>query len=377
MAVLQRRLGFELLGLVGGVFGASFLARSILRHPQRARIAKRAVMTAAVAAPILLYPRKTFAGRAVVVTGGSRGLGLAIARALLKQNASVTLLARDADELDRAKALLHHQVPESANRVFTVHCDVTVCEQLDLALAEARARFGRIDALINNAGSIAVGPFGTLDNEDFKDQVNLHLRAVVESMRLIHPYLHQNGGGHIVNISSVGGLIPMPHMSAYNASKFALGGFSEAVGAELRHEGIFVTTVYPGLMRTGSPIQAIFKGDPAKEYSWFSVSDNLPGLSMSADRAARQILRAAANGQARLVLSLPAKLGNFVHAVFPEIFLTTMSLVTTLLPKGDSKERTTGAESREQLEAEGIHLPTEAISRVAEAQNNQQPANQV
>jgi short-subunit dehydrogenase len=326
---------------------------------------------AALTAPIFFFPRRTFGQRSVVITGGSRGLGLALARRLLKQEANVTLLARDAEELLRAKELLHTQVPGSEHRLFTVNADVTDGEHLDHAFAEARARFGGIDVLINNAGSITVAPFDAQSVEDFDALMNLHFRAVVQSTKLIQPYLRMSGGGHIVNVSSLGGVMPLPHLSSYSASKFALGGFSESVAAELRSHGIYVTTVYPGLMRTGSPIQATFKGDQEAEYAWFASGATTPGLSMSADCAAARILKAAADGQTRLVLSMPAKLGALFHSLAPELFGEFAALTARLLPSGTSPEMAKGSDVRRELAAQGADLPTDGLSRIVEAENNQ------
>jgi short-subunit dehydrogenase len=368
--MMTRRLRFEIASLFGA---ALLLSRLTTRRSRDKSTSRLFPLLGGLTLAFALFPSKraNFKGKTVIITGGSRGLGLAFARKLLRQGANVTLLARDCDELDRAKEMLETTVYRSSGRIFCVGCDVTRHEQFENALAETRAKFGRIDALINNAGTITVGPLHTLDPSDFDAQLNVHLRAVIDSVNLVRPYLRQVGGGHIINISSIGGTIPVPHMSAYTASKFALAGFSEAAATELKAEGIHVTTVYPGLMRTGSPIQAVFKGDPAGEYAWFSVSDNTPGFSMSADRAAGRILRAAADKQFSLVVSLPAKLGAIAHALFPETFLTATSWVASILPQGHSRERVTGAQSRDQLERQGIVLPTEALSEMAEEENNQ------
>ena len=372
---LQRKLFVELAAVAGSIIGAGLLASKIAENP---RTAKRLALTAALVAPIFFYPRRTFAKRAVVVTGGSRGLGLAIARRLLKQNAFVTLLARDDHELRRAQVLLEQQVPGSSKRVFILSCDVTNYEELETAFAKSRARFGRIDGLFNVAGAISVAPFEGLTSEDFDAQMNLHFKANVNSVRLVRPYLHQAGGGHIVNISSIGGLIPVPHMAAYSASKFALGGFSETMGAEMKSEGIFVTTVYPGLMRTGSTIQAVFSGDhPKEEYAWFATGDNLPGISMSADCAASRIVKAAADGQARLILSATAKLASLARTLVPEIFSYVAAEIAHLLPASQSLRastvRATGAEVRAELAKQDLELPTESLNRKNERRNNQRP----
>jgi short-subunit dehydrogenase len=307
-------------------------------------------------------------GKSVVITGGSRGLGLALAQELFARGAQVALLARDADELERAR---RHLSQEENPRVLTLVCDVTRSQDLLEAYDVTEAVFGRIDILINNAGAISAGPFETMEQEDFEAQMDLHFSAVVQAVRLALPFFHKNGEGRIVNISSIGGKVPLPHMAPYSASKFALSGFSRAVTAELAQKGILVTTVYPGLMRTGSPIQAVFKGDQEKEYAWFAAFDLLPGLSMEASRAARGILRGVSEGRTHLVLSLPAKVGAWVSDNLPETAAAIAGLMTSLLPKGDSAQRRTGAESRAWFEAQPWARPLVAIGHSAEREWNQ------
>src|SRR5439155_20746967 len=123
------------------------------------------------------------------------------------------------------------------------------------------------------------------------------------------PDMIRRGGGRIVNITSIGGKISVPHLLPYCASKFALVGLSEGLHAELKRLGITVTTVVPGLMRTGSPRNADFKGQHRAEFTWFNISDTLPVISMSAEAAARQIICACKRGDAEVILSLPAMFG--------------------------------------------------------------------
>ena len=358
------------LAMILGATAAAIAGIQYARNKKNQRVPK-ALGLAALGLALLPSQKTSFRGRSAVITGGSRGLGFAMARELLLQGAHVTLLARDGDELDRAKATLSRLSTAAEHSVFTVICDVTKPEQLDLAFAEARARFGRIDLLINNAGSVTVGPFHSVDDEDIDAQLRLHLLSVIHAIRMVRPYLRQVGGGQIVNISSIGGKIPMPHMSAYCASKFALGGFSESIAAELKAENISITTAYPGLMRTGSPKQAVFKGDHEKEYAWFALSDVAPGLSVSAESAARRILSAAKARRAEVVISIPAKLGALAHALVPETFAATMSFVNGFLPTGQSHERKTGAASRGLLENQTWAKPFQARAHEAERELNQ------
>ena len=344
------------LGTVAGLTAAKLAFDS--RTLRRSWIVRGLALTSMA---LLLLPsrkRSSYRGRSVVITGGSRGLGLALARCLIDQGAHVTLLARDPEELERACQSLN-----APKRTFTVVCDVTREDSLETAFAEARARFGRIDVVINNAGSIVVGPFATMTDDDFEATMNIHVRSVIHSTRIARPYFHQIGGGRIINISSIGGVIPVPHLSAYCTSKFALAGFSESVRAELAQENISVTTVYPGLMRTGSPIQAVFKGDHEKEFAWFSLADTTPGLAISADKAAKRILEAGLDRRAELVLGAPAKMAHWIHALLPETFSALNAWIAGFLPAGRSHERRTGAQSRGLVQERGWDTGMQSIEQ--------------
>jgi NAD(P)-dependent dehydrogenase (short-subunit alcohol dehydrogenase family) len=166
------------------------------------------------------------------------------------------------------------------------------------------------------------------------------------------------GGGRIINISSIGGRIAMPHMAAYCTSKFALGGLSETLRSELKSEGIVVTTVYPGFIRTGSPVQAVFKGDHAREFAWFALGDSAPGISISADTAARRILDGCCQGRAEVMVSIPAKAATLARALFPELFAWGMELAARALPHGRSQEAWTGARSLKFIEGMGEGIMT-------------------
>src|SRR6185437_14182851 len=175
------------------------------------------------------------------------------------------------------------------------------------------SRFGAVDVLVNNAGVIQVGPIEVMTHEDFELAMQAHFWGPLNTIMAALPGMRQRRSGRIVNISSIGGKVSVPHLVPYSASKFALVGLSEGLQAELAKDGIKVTTVCPGLMRTGSPRNADFKGKHRAEYAWFSISDALPGASMSAERAARQIIAACRRGDAEIILSLPANVAAKVH----------------------------------------------------------------
>jgi short-subunit dehydrogenase len=181
--------------------------------------------------------------------------------------------------------------------------------------------------------------------------------------------MQQRGSGRIVNISSIGGKISVPHLVPYSASKFALVGLSEGLRAELKKDGIFVSTICPGLMRTGSPRNADFKSQHRLEYAWFTLSDSLPFLSMDVDRAARKIVNACRYGVAEVVLSVPAKLAVKFHGLFPGLTADLLDLENRLLPRdgGIGSGRAKGYDSESSVTLSRIT----ALTRAAERRNNQ------
>jgi NAD(P)-dependent dehydrogenase (short-subunit alcohol dehydrogenase family) len=273
--------------------------------------------------------RYSLRGKVAVITGGSRGLGLVLARHVCAQGGSVALIARDPDELARAKADLALR----GGAVLTIECDLLDARQIQSTVQQIIDRFGSIDILINNAGSIEVGPLENMTREDFERAMRLHFWAPFELIAQIVPEMRVWGGGRIVNISSIGGKVAVPHLAPYSVSKFALTGFSDAIRAELGRDNIHVTTVAPGMMRTGSHVNAKFKGKHDMEFAWFAASAGAPMISMNADRAARKILAACRRGQPSLTLTFAARGAIVGNALFPNLTGYVMRLVNRFLPK--------------------------------------------
>jgi NAD(P)-dependent dehydrogenase (short-subunit alcohol dehydrogenase family) len=267
-------------------------------------------------------------GKVALITGGSRGLGLVLARHICRQAGNVALIARDPDELARAKA----DLTPSGGAVLTIQCDLLDAAQIDAAVRQIIDRFGKIDLLINNAGIIEVGPLEHMTREDFERAMRLHFWTPYELVSRIVPEMRIWGGGRIVNISSIGGKVAVPHLAPYSVSKFALTGFSDAIRAELARDNIRVTTVAPGMMRTGSHVNAKFKGKHDIEFAWFSASAGAPLISMNADRAARKILAACRRGQPSLTLTFAARGAILGNALFPNLTGYMMKLVNRFLP---------------------------------------------
>jgi len=266
--------------------------------------------------------------KTVLITGGSRGLGLVMAREFARHGARLALCARDEEELERARLDLEQFGVE----VMVVRCDVRNRQEVNEMVAAVNARFGNVDVLVNNAGVIQVGPLEVMTEEDFEQAMQAHFWAPLNTIMAVLPSMRQRKAGRIVNITSIGGKVAVPHLVPYSASKFALVGLSKGLRAELMKDGISVTTVCPGLMRTGSPRNAEFKGQHRFEYAWFSISDALPLLTVSAENAARQVVRACKRGQAELVISIPAKIAVLFESLFPEAMYQILGVVNQLLP---------------------------------------------
>ncbi|MBB6098992.1 short-subunit dehydrogenase [Deinobacterium chartae] len=307
-------------------------------------------------------------GKVVLIAGGSRGLGLVLARELARRGARLVLSARDPQTLERAAEELRSRGAE----VYAQAYDLSDPEQAAALVQAAGAHFGRIDVLINNAGVIQVGPFETMQLCDYDEAMRTHFWAPLHLIRAVLPGMRSRREGRIVNISSIGGKVSVPHLLPYSASKFALTGFSQGLRAELKQEGILVTTVCPGLIRSGSTPHVFVRGRHQAEYAWFSVADSLPVLSASAEATARDIVRALEAGQAELITSLPGKALAAAHGLFPGRVSDLLAMTNRLLPRasGYDLERRTGAESESAVTRSALT----ALSRKAAAANNEGPA---
>ncbi len=227
-------------------------------------------------------------GKVAFITGASRGLGLAMAREFADGGARLVICARDREELDRARQDLSARGAD----VLAIQCDVGNHDDVHRTVREALERFGRIDILVNNAGVITVGPFQSQTLTDYQEAMDTMFWGMVYPTLAVLPHMIERRSGRIANITSIGGKVSVPHLLPYNCAKFAAVGFSEGLHAEVTKFGVNVTTVVPGLMRTGSFVNAWFKGKHRAEYSWFSVSSALPLLAMGGRRAARTIVQA-------------------------------------------------------------------------------------
>lgn len=313
----------------------------------------------------------TLRNKVALITGGSRGLGLVLARHICEQGGKVALIARDPEEIVRAKA----DLTSRGGDVFTVECDLLDRDQIQTAVREVIERFDGIDILINNAGIIEVGPLDHMTRDDYERAMKLHFWAAYELISRVVPEMRVGDGGRIVNISSIGGKLAVPHFAPYSASKFALTGLSDAIRTELARDNIHVTTVSPGLMRTGSHVNAKFKGNHDAEFAWFSASAGAPLISMGANRAARKIIAAFRRGQPSLTLTFAARGAIAANALFPNLTGYAMKIVNRFLPQTADEG---GQQSRSGSELP--RLTPEWMTRLADratTRNNERAARSV
>ena len=275
--------------------------------------------------------RIELAGRVVIVTGSSSGLGLIVARQAAEAGAKVVLAARGEDDLRAAESELRMLGAE----VLAVPTDVSDEGQVRTLVARTIERFGRVDVLVNNAGTIQVGPAETMTVDDFRQAMATNFWGELLPILAVLPHMRSQGGGRIANVVSVGGKVSVPHLLPYSASKFALTGLTEGLRAELSKENILVTGIYPGTIRTGGHAHAHFKGDHQAEYTWFALSDTIPGISSSAESAARALWRAVLDGDPEVVVGWNAKLAVLAHNLFPEWTIEALGLVNRALPSTD------------------------------------------
>jgi short-subunit dehydrogenase len=287
-----------------------------------------------------------------------------MARQLKKEGARLALFARNREELMRAKEQLN------GSTVLAITCDVSDRTQVQQAVDIVFQHFGRIDVLVNNAGIIQVGPIEHMTYSDYHQAMNVHFWGALHCTEAVLPHMRRRRAGRIVNIASIGGLIAVPHLAPYSASKFALVGYSDAVRTEVAKDGIRVTTVCPGLMRTGSAVNALVKGNHEAEFAWFATLSSLPILSIDADRAARKIIDAARRGVPHLTITPQARLAAILDRLMPRTFAKAMVLANRLLP---APERLWGDEAWPGIESRPSKLPrlVTLLGDRAAARNNE------
>ncbi|WP_327411132.1 SDR family NAD(P)-dependent oxidoreductase [Streptomyces sp. NBC_01281] len=298
-------------------------------------------------------------GLSALVTGGSRGLGLLLAARLAQRGCQVTVAARDEDELRRGAEWVEEKTGRS---VSTAVCDVRDRNAVESMVRQAEARRGRLDVVVANAGVIQVAPVESLDNEAFEDAMAGIFGGTVNTAMAALPHLRMSeAGGRLCLIGSVGGLLAVPHLLPYSCAKAAVGALGEGLRAETAGQGLSVTTVHPGLMRTGSHLQAEFGGRSSKEFAWFSALSGAPVISMDAERAAERIVQALEKRRTRVVLTPAARVASVAHGVAPVAVTRLSGLAARLLPRSPSTDGTV-SDSAEDGMAQGHAIDRPATS---------------
>ncbi|HWO94148.1 MAG TPA: SDR family oxidoreductase [Dehalococcoidia bacterium] len=275
-------------------------------------------------------------GKVVLVTGSSRGLGFVLAQEFARRGSSLVMCARNESVLREAQ----REVESLGAEVLAEPCDVGNPAQVEKLVAAAVDRFGRIDVVVNNAGVITMSPFEMLDRADFEEAMDSMFWGVYNTTSAVLPEMRRRKEGTIVNITSIGGKVAAPHLLPYTSAKSAAVGFSEGLHAEVARDGVRVVTVVPGFMRTGSHVNARFKGKHRWEYAWFSLLATLPLTSTDAQRAARRIVMATRLGETEVIVTPQAQLAARLHGAMPGLVVDIASAVGRLLPSTEGNDIT-------------------------------------
>jgi len=296
--------------------------------------------------------RYPLSGRVAVITGGSRGLGLVIARHLAAKGVNLVICSRSKDQLDAAQ----QELTALGAQVLALQCDVTDQSQVNKLVAAAINRYGKIDILINNAGTIQVGPVNVMTEREYEEAMNVHFWGPLYTTLATLPHFRAQQEGRIINIASIGGKIAVPHLLPYCASKFALVGLSEGLATELKKENILVSTITPSLMRTGSPRNITVKGDHEKEYAWFKTAASFPLISEEPQKVARKIIGALEFNNIRPSISRAERVASITKEVAPEVLDFVFSQINRFLPKNgtDGYVSKSGYESESRLSSNKI-----------------------
>ena len=299
-----------------------------------------AATSVALVAHALAKPKRIRRGQVALITGGSSGLGLALAHRFAAAGVKLALAARNREKLQSARdEILARNPAMHEDDILLIVCDVSDKEQAAGLVRSTLNTFGALDVLINNAGIIEVGPALNQPLATYERAMAVDFFGALYTTYAALPFMLSRKAGAIVNIASIGGKIAVPHLLPYVAAKFALTGFSEGLHAELRHKGIRVTTVCPGLMRTGGEAHAHFVGQVAKEKAWFQTSARTPLLSANVHHAADKIFNAVDHGRAEITITPQAWLAARFVGMAPETSMIVAAFINEYLLPDASEGR--------------------------------------
>ncbi len=302
-----------------------------------------------IAAARTIYKRVNrydFTGKTVIITGGARGLGLLLARGLAEKGANLVICSRNPEQLGEAE----RELTGLGANVLAITADLSEQQDAQNVVAAAAERFGSIDVLINNAGTMIVGPQESMEIQDYKKAMDVNFWAALYMVKAALPHLKQSEG-RIANICSIGGKISVPHLLPYSVSKFAMVALSEGLHAELKRDKVMVTTVIPNLMQTGSTRNVFVKGDHEAEYAWFKTMASSPLFSQKAEKSAKQIIEAIEYGENELILTASAKLAVALQGANPGLVSALSASANNFMHKmtADGFETKKGSESESEI----------------------------
>jgi short-subunit dehydrogenase len=252
-------------------------------------------------------------GKVVVVTGASMGIGEAIAKIFADHAAAVVMLSRDAGRVEAARARVGH-----SDRTLAMACDVRHREEIDRALGLTLHHFQKVDVWVNNAGHGLLDSVASMEMAACREMFDTNFFGAVSAMQAVIPVMREQGGGTIINISSVAGHVPVPFHAAYSATKFALNAIGKGAGVELRKDGIHVLTVCPGYVRTAFGDNAI-RGGELKRVRPARVR------GITAERVARATLQGYLKRKREVIVPWTMYFPQKIYQLFPALVEWSMA----------------------------------------------------
>ena len=249
----------------------------------------------------------TFSGKVAVITGSSMGIGEAIAKLFADEGASVVVLSRDAARAESARQRIGH-----ADRTLALSCDVRNREEIDRVLGLTLHHFPKVDIWVNNAGHGLLDSVTRADPAAYRETFDTNFFGALQAMQAVIPVMKQQGGGTIINISSVAGHIPLPYHASYSATKFALNALGKAAGVELKNDGIHLLTVCPGYVRTAFSENAV-RGNELKKVRPGSVRGITP------ERVAKATLRGYLKRKREVIVPWTMHVPVKLYQLFPAL----------------------------------------------------------
>jgi NAD(P)-dependent dehydrogenase (short-subunit alcohol dehydrogenase family) len=267
-------------------------------------------------------------GRVAVVTGGGRGLGLAITRELLARGCRVAICSRDGAVIERSVTALRARGFE----VFGMACDASSPEQVQRFVQAVLERYGKIDLLVNNAGQCFVGPAAELSPSDMEKALRNIFWVQYHPTLAVLPHMRSRLFGRIANVTSFGGIVPVPHQSAYVAGKYAATGWSRTLATELRKDGVLVSTITPPPLRDGAPLYVHFNGDVEGEFKWFTWALTSHLTSATAEATARVVVDALAHGDRERAVTFSSWLFSRAYGLAPNLVSRVLARIDRAMP---------------------------------------------